>query len=215
MNPEFPPADQRRDHGHRARRFPPLPAPSATSRVACVPARGRPFPATGALPAETSPGLVLGRRIPAAFFRPSPVRRDVLGLRAMSRRETSRHSGGSRPSSAAPGNGAGRRPDQGHRYQELHQGRDRGIEAPAGDRRFLGAVVRALQAAWARCSRSWSRRPRARSSWSSSMSTKPAARGAVPHPIDSGGLCLQRRPAGRCLRRRAAGKPAQGTLSTA
>jgi hypothetical protein len=39
--------------------------------------------------------------------------------------------------------------DQGHHHPDLREGRHRGIEAPAGADRLLGAVVRALQAAHA------------------------------------------------------------------
>ena len=66
---------------------------------------------------------------------------------------------------------AARRPRQGHDHARLHEGRDRGIEAPAGAGRFLGRVVRALQAAHAGAGKGRQAPPRARSSWSRWTST--------------------------------------------
>ena len=48
---------------------------------------------------------------------------------------------------AASANRRRRRPRQGHDDADLRQGRHRGIEAPAGAGRLLGALVRPLQAA--------------------------------------------------------------------
>ncbi len=62
----------------------------------------------------------------------------------------------------------------------IKEGTDQGFAAdvveasqgPAGDRRLLGHLVRSLQARWARRSRRPCWRPRARSSWSRSTSTR-------------------------------------------
>ena len=66
------------------------------------------------------------------------------------------------------GRGGGR---QGHHHPDLREGRDRGIQAPAGAGGFLGGVVRALQAAHPDPGEGGAAPPRARSSWSRWTST--------------------------------------------
>ena len=79
----------------------------------------------------------------------------------------------------------------------------------AGDRRFLGAVVRAVQAARPGAREGGERGQAARCGWSRSTSTRTRDRAADAHPVDPRGLCLQGRPAGRRLRRRGAGEPGE------
>ena len=63
-------------------------------------------------------------------------------LMAGIRRDTMLQDGGAMTATAADGG-------QGHDHARLHEGRDRGVQAPAGAGGFLGAVVRPLQAAHA------------------------------------------------------------------
>ena len=88
------------------------------------------------------------------------------------------------------GGGAGPRPTASIKdttTADLHEGRDRGIEAPAGAGRFLGAVVRALQAAHARSSR--------RSSTAAKGKVKLVKMNIDKHPAIPGQMGIQSIPA--------------------
>ena len=94
-------------------------------------------------------------------------------------------------------------------HGRLHgRGRRRLVRA-AGHRRFLGAVVRPVQAARAAPRKGRARRQRRGAHGQAQHRREPRDRAADAHPVDPGGLCLQGRPAGRRLRRRGAGKPDQ------
>ena len=80
----------------------------------------------------------------------------------------------------------------------------------AGAGRFLGAVVRALQAADARDREGRHGRRRQGAARQDEHRRAPADRGPARHPVDPGGDRLQQRPAGRRLHGRAARKPGQG-----
>ena len=102
------------------------------------------------------------------------------------------------------------RAGQGQRHPELHAGRDPGVAQPAGDRRFLGALVRPLQAARADHRAGGQERRRQGPPGQDQHRREPRARPAAAHPVDPDGLRLQPGPAGRRLRWRAAREPDQG-----
>ena len=104
---------------------------------------------------------------------------------------------------------------QGHDDADLRQGRHRGIEAPAGAGRFLGALVRPVQAAHARPGKGGQGRQgqgQARQDEHRRASGDPRPDG---HPVDPGRDRLRQRPAGRRLHGRAAGKPGRGVPGAA
>ena len=100
--------------------------------------------------------------------------------------------------------------DQGHDHGRLPPGRDRRIHEAAGAGRFLGAVVRALQAAHPGHREGRRRRPAARSARQDEHRRAPADPGPARHPVDPGRDRLPARPAGRRLHGRAAREPGQG-----
>ena len=97
-----------------------------------------------------------------------------------------------------------------HHHPDLHEGRDRGIAPPAGAGRFLGAMVRTLQAAHADPGKS---RPRRQGQGEACQDGYRQASGnSRPdgHPVDPGRDRLRERPARRRLHGRAAGRPGDG-----
>ena len=85
----------------------------------------------------------------------------------------------------------------------------------AGHRRFLGAVVRPVQAAGPDPRKGGARGQRRGAHGQAQHRREPRDRAADAHPVDPGGLCLQGRPPGRRLCRRGAGKPGQAVRPAA
>ena len=140
---------------------------------------------------------------PIAFGAPddpfNPAWNRDLGPQWPERRGTMLQNGGAMTAAAERG--------QGHDHAGLHEGRDRGIQAPAGAGGFLGALVRALQAAHAdpgKGGEGGQGQGQARQDEHRRASGHPRPDG---HPVDPGGDRLRQRPAGRRLHGRAAGKP--------
>ena len=106
--------------------------------------------------------------------------------------------------------GCPRRPHQGQRPDQVRQGRARGVAHGAGDRRFLGAVVRAVQDAAADDREGRQGGQGRGQAGQDQHRPEPDAGPAAAHPVDPGGLRLLRRPPGRRLHGRGARKPDQG-----
>ena len=100
--------------------------------------------------------------------------------------------------------------DQGHHHPDLHEGRDRGVEAPAGAGRLLGAVVRPLQAAHPGARKGGQGRQGQGQARQDEHRQASGDSGPAGHPVDPGGDRLRQRPAGRRLHGRAAGEPGHG-----
>ena len=96
---------------------------------------------------------------------------------------------------------------QGHDHPGLRQGRDRGIEAPAGAGRLLGALVRPLQAAHPDPRKGGHGRQGQGQAGQDEHRRASGDPGPDGHPVDPGRDRLRQRPAGRRLHGRAAGKP--------
>ena len=77
---------------------------------------------------------------------------------------------------------------QGQRHPALHAGRHPGVAQPAGDRRLLGALVRALQAARADPRARGQDRRRQGAAGQDQHRREPRARPAAAHPVDPDGL---------------------------
>ena len=101
------------------------------------------------------------------------------------------------------------RPRKGRHYRQFHGRGRRRLVRRAGHRRFLGALVRALQAARADPRKDRARHQRRRPDGQAQYRREPRDRAADAHPVDPGGLRLQGRAAGRRLCRRVAGEPGQ------
>ena len=97
-----------------------------------------------------------------------------------------------------------RRADQGQRHPALRGRRDRGLEGGPGHRRFLGAVVRPVQAARAGAGKSRHGGARPGTPGQDRHRREPRDRPADAHPVDPGGIRVRPGPAGRRLRRCAA-----------
>ena len=104
---------------------------------------------------------------------------------------------------------------QGHHDTDLRQGRHRGIAAPAGAGRFLGAVVRPLQAAHARPRKGREGGQGQGQARQDEHRRAPGHSRPDGHPVDPGRDRLRQRPAGRRLHGRAAGKPGHRLSRTA
>ena len=100
-----------------------------------------------------------------------------------------------------------RRRHQGHDDRELCRRRHPGIAQAAGAGRFLGAVVRSLQAADAGAGKGGPRRRRQGQAGQDEHRRPSVDRRPARHPVDSGGHRLQGRPAGRRLHGRHSREP--------
>ena len=105
--------------------------------------------------------------------------------------------------------GCPRRSHQGQRPDQVRQGRARSLAHRAGDRRLLGAVVRAVQAAAAGDRKGRQGGQRRGQAGQDQHRPEPDAGPAAAHPVDPGGLRLLRRPPGRRLHGRGAREPGQ------
>ena len=140
-------------------------------------------------------------RIKRQLGRRNSARRPILQTSGEDSRDDSR--AGQRTGAA------GARSDQGDHHPDVREGRHRGVEAPAGADRLLGAMVRPLPAADADHREGGPRRQGQGQAGQDEHRRASGDTGPDGHPVDPGRDRLRQRPARRRFHGRGSGKPGQ------